>query len=207
MGPGKGAAATGASRELLPVWGVWSPSKAVQEGSSSPFHNMLPVPASGACCQGLQGSHACHFGVGKRQRREFGAGSPSISSNLALPSIVVHVGCIQVNALVDTGWNIFIVSYSLVRRVEMQLAPADTLLCMLNGSQTKCIGKGKLSACVRNIPLDVDCLALEDVVLGYDVILGMNALLQLGECKSRMQGCRLGEHMESRWLLGVLWVT
>ena len=93
----------------------------------------------------------------------------------ALPIIEVRVEGREVRALVDTGCTTTMVRSSLVgERV------GENWMSAFDGRKVRCGGERPMNLEVRGTPVEVSAVAIEHLVGDLDVVLGMDAIEQLG---------------------------
>jgi len=94
-----------------------------------------------------------------------------------LPTVWVVVQGRRARALVDTGCSRSIVAKWLVGNREVQ--KVKEVVTMMNGAQVECLVAVVLPVLVSGLKAEVSCLVTE-IGAGFDVLLGMDAVGQLG---------------------------
>lgn len=83
----------------------------------------------------------------------------------------------RARALVDTGCSRTILSPTVVKRTQTR--PAKEQVMMMSGDSVECKLAAVVEVIVQRIHIRLDCL-VANVVAGYDVLLGMDAVTMLG---------------------------
>ena len=93
----------------------------------------------------------------------------------------------EVRALVDTGCTTTMVRSSLVgERV------GESWMSAFDGRKVRCGGERPMNLEVRGTPVEVSAVAIEHLVGDLDVVLGMDAIEQLGGVMVRNDGVDFG---------------
>jgi hypothetical protein len=95
-----------------------------------------------------------------------------------LPSVWVTVDGSRAHALVDTGCSRTIVGRRLVRG-SARIKRIREAVVMMDGSSVQCTRGAIVRVVVDGEVVEIDCLVV-DTVPGYDVLLGMDTIRQLG---------------------------
>ena len=122
--------------------------------------------------------------LGKRERGGVCAGSSPRGSLTALPTVNITVCGRRVIALVDTGCSRTIVAPHLSE--GSRGGKCDVVA--VDGSRVRCLGESVVSAIVAGVPVRMDCIVAARLVEGFDVILGMDIINELGGVSVR-NGC------------------
>lgn len=93
----------------------------------------------------------------------------------SLPIIQVGVRGQSVNALVDTGCMVTLVSSQIVGNCE-----GENYIVAFDGARVKCRGRQELSVDVRGVSVSVDAIVSDSILSDIDLILGMDAIAKLG---------------------------
>lgn len=113
---------------------------------------------------------------GKRERGDLCAGSFPLRSLTALPTVSITVGGRGVKALVDTGCSRTIIA----RHLSEGSRGSKCEVVAVDGSRVRCLGESVVSAIVAGVPVRMDCIVAARLVEGFDVILGMDVINELG---------------------------
>ena len=105
-----------------------------------------------------------------------------------LPTIRVRVNGTSAVALVDTGCSRSIVS----RRFPgvQRTVPANERITMMNGRQAVCRAASQLKVACHGRRFNLSCL-VADVVPGFDLLMGMDAIRKLGGVQVSRDGTRV----------------
>ena len=110
-----------------------------------------------------------------------------MKAHTALPIIEVLVGGREVRELVDMGCTTTMVRSSLVgERV------GESWMSVFDGRKVRCGGERPVNLEVRGTPVEVSAVAIEHLVGDLDVVLGMDAIEQLGGVMVRNDGVNFG---------------
>lgn len=107
----------------------------------------------------------------------------------ALPFISIQVNGIPLKALVDTGCEKSVLLERCCKIVKCVPKGPATIISMLNDQKT--VGKGVVvvNVEVETAVVDLECLVVGELVQGAQMILGMDAIIQLG-------GVRVGREVQ-----------
>ena len=102
---------------------------------------------------------------------------PKPHLNSALPAVTVQIDGVRCTALVDTGCTQTLVHKSCCQTWKKKQVP----LLVVGGSLSMCCGESVVQIGIDNGPsVTVRGLVVDGDLLGYDLLLGLNAIRQLG---------------------------
>ena len=97
--------------------------------------------------------------------------------NGALPAVSVQIDGIRRTALVDTGCTQTLVRKPCCRTWKKKQVP----LMVVGGNSSMCCGESVVQIGISNGPsVAVRALVVDEALFGYDLLLGLNAIRQLG---------------------------
>lgn len=119
---------------------------------------------------------------GKRQWGSVCAGcSPrGVAVRSALPVLLSSVNGKTFRTLVDSGCQQSIVSVDALKAASLRFGGAPTVVTMLDGNTTECLGEVSLQLKVKGRCIDLQCLVSPVLVYGCSIILGMDGISSLG---------------------------
>ena len=98
-----------------------------------------------------------------------------------MPTLQVGVGGSHYEALVDSGCTVTVVSRQVARIAGLKVKRVSTSLKMLDGRTAKVLGEGSTNiALATGSRVSVNCLVVDQLVLGYPVVLGMDFISRVG---------------------------
>ena len=102
-----------------------------------------------------------------------------------LPKLLVNANGRQLSALLDSGCTRSIIRPSVVS--GMRLESCRNKVVMMNGIQVDCVSSCKLKVTVGHKLVELDCLVM-DMLPGYDMLMGMDAMKSLGGVRISEKG-------------------
>ena len=102
---------------------------------------------------------------------------PKPHLNGTLPTVTVQIDGVRRTALVDTGYTQTLVRKPCCQTWEKKQVP----LLVIGGSSSMCCGESVVQIGISNGPsVTVQALVVDGDLLGFDLLLGLNAIRQLG---------------------------
>lgn len=98
----------------------------------------------------------------------------------ALPIIHSSIACKNVKTLVDSGCQQSVVAADLLKSIGVNYGGRRTIVTMLDGNTTECLGEVRLCVTVDNDCVQISCLVSPTLVCDCRLILGIDRIKKLG---------------------------
>ena len=97
-----------------------------------------------------------------------------------LPIISVRINQMKLKTLVDSGCQQSVIAAQALNQIGIQYRKTRTIVSMLNGETTNCLGEVSLEITIGKICIRLLCLVAPTLVFGCSFILGIDGISKLG---------------------------